>query len=133
MFSESSRTTGEVTRDAGAGTAGLGLVAEAPSLGTSTVVVGAGGPGIVAGTTLEAGAAANVARIVAAPLQMAGGPKAANAPGVPSSGLTTTTICAPADILVSEVPLQPPETALTLYWKNGKVTTTDGPYADPGN
>jgi hypothetical protein len=26
--------------------------------------------------------------------------------------------------------LQPPETALTLYWKNGKVATTDGPYAD---
>jgi len=23
--------------------------------------------------------------------------------------------------LVAEVPLQPPETALTLYWKNGKV------------
>jgi hypothetical protein len=23
--------------------------------------------------------------------------------------------------------LQPPETALTLYWKNGKVATTDGP------
>src|SRR5437899_1934941 len=32
--------------------------------------------------------------------------------------------------LVAEVPLQPPETALTLYWKNGKVATTDGPYAD---
>src|SRR5438132_13015926 len=32
--------------------------------------------------------------------------------------------------LVAEVPLQPPETALTLYWKNGKVTTTDGPYAE---
>src|SRR5437764_3453014 len=31
--------------------------------------------------------------------------------------------------LVAEVPLQPPETALTLYWKNGKVATTDGPYA----
>src|SRR5260370_21399960 len=30
--------------------------------------------------------------------------------------------------LVAEVPLQPPETALTLDWKNGKVTTTDGPY-----
>jgi hypothetical protein len=27
-------------------------------------------------------------------------------------------------------PLQPPETALTLYWKNGKVATTDGPYAE---
>jgi hypothetical protein len=26
--------------------------------------------------------------------------------------------------------LQGPETALTLSWKNGKVTTTDGPYAE---
>jgi hypothetical protein len=26
--------------------------------------------------------------------------------------------------------LQPAETALTLHWKNGKVTTTDGPYAE---
>jgi hypothetical protein len=26
--------------------------------------------------------------------------------------------------------LQPPETALTLYWKNGKVAMTDGPYAE---
>ena len=26
--------------------------------------------------------------------------------------------------------LQPPETALTLFWKNGKVATTDGPYAE---
>ncbi len=32
--------------------------------------------------------------------------------------------------LVAEVPLQPPETALTLYWKKGKVMTTDGPYAE---
>ncbi len=32
--------------------------------------------------------------------------------------------------LVAEVPLQPPETAVTLHWKNGKVTTTDGPYAE---
>ena len=32
--------------------------------------------------------------------------------------------------LVAEFPLQPPETALTLYWKNGKVATTDGPYAE---
>lgn len=32
--------------------------------------------------------------------------------------------------LVTELPLQPPETALTLYWKNGKVATTDGPYAE---
>src|SRR5271154_4279616 len=27
-------------------------------------------------------------------------------------------------------PIQPAETALTLYWKNGKVATTDGPYAE---
>ena len=26
--------------------------------------------------------------------------------------------------------LQPPETAMTLYRKNGKVATTDGPYAE---
>ena len=32
--------------------------------------------------------------------------------------------------LVAEVPLHPPETAVTLYWKNGKVVTTDGPYAE---
>ena len=32
--------------------------------------------------------------------------------------------------LVAELPLQPPETALTLYWKNGKVAMTDGPYAE---
>ena len=32
--------------------------------------------------------------------------------------------------LTAEIPLQPPDTALTLYWKNGKVATTDGPYAE---
>ena len=32
--------------------------------------------------------------------------------------------------LVAEVGLQPPETAVTLYGKNGKVATTDGPYAE---
>ena len=32
--------------------------------------------------------------------------------------------------VVGEIALQPPETALTLYWKNGKVATTDGPYAE---
>jgi hypothetical protein len=26
--------------------------------------------------------------------------------------------------------LQPTESALTVYWKNGKVATTDGPYAE---
>ena len=32
--------------------------------------------------------------------------------------------------LVGQLALQPPETAVTLYWKNGKVATTDGPYAE---
>lgn len=32
--------------------------------------------------------------------------------------------------LVDQMGLQPPETAVTLYWKNGKVATTDGPYAE---
>ncbi|MGB0109723.1 MAG: YciI family protein, partial [Terriglobales bacterium] len=32
--------------------------------------------------------------------------------------------------VAAEVPLQPTETAVTLYWKNGKVATTDGPYAE---
>ena len=32
--------------------------------------------------------------------------------------------------LVTEVALQPAETALTVYWKDGKVATTDGPYAE---
>jgi len=32
--------------------------------------------------------------------------------------------------LVAEVALQPPETALTVCWKDGKVATTDGPYAE---
>jgi hypothetical protein len=35
--------------------------------------------------------------------------------------------------LVAEIPLQPPETALTLYWKNRKVATTDGPMQKPRN
>ena len=29
--------------------------------------------------------------------------------------------------------LQEPEAARTLYWKNGKVATTDGPYAETKN
>lgn len=32
--------------------------------------------------------------------------------------------------LVAEVPLEAPAAAVTLYWKNGKVATTDGPYAE---
>jgi hypothetical protein len=32
--------------------------------------------------------------------------------------------------VVAEVPLQPAETAVTLDWKNGKVATADGPYAE---
>ena len=32
--------------------------------------------------------------------------------------------------LVGEMALQPPDTAVTLCWKNGKIATTDGPYAE---
>ena len=32
--------------------------------------------------------------------------------------------------IVAEVALQPPETAVTLYWKNGKVSTSEGPYTE---
>jgi hypothetical protein len=32
--------------------------------------------------------------------------------------------------VAADVPLQSPESAVTLYWKNGKVATTDGPYAE---
>ncbi len=32
--------------------------------------------------------------------------------------------------LLAEVPLQSPQTAVTVHWKNGKIATTDGPYAE---
>jgi len=32
--------------------------------------------------------------------------------------------------LVAEEPLQPANRAVTVYWKNGKVAVTDGPYAE---
>ena len=32
--------------------------------------------------------------------------------------------------LLTEEPLQPANTAVTVYWKNGKVAVTDGPYAE---
>lgn len=32
--------------------------------------------------------------------------------------------------VVAQLPLQPTDTAVTLYWKNGKVATADGPYAE---
>jgi hypothetical protein len=32
--------------------------------------------------------------------------------------------------LLAEVPLQSPQTAVTVHWKNGKIVTTDGPYAE---
>lgn len=34
--------------------------------------------------------------------------------------------------VATDVPLQTPETAVTLYWKDGKVETADGPYAETG-
>ena len=41
-----------------------------------------------------------------------------------------TTISAPTGILLAEKRFSLAETALTMYWKNGKVATTDGPYAE---
>ena len=38
-------------------------------------------------------------------------------------------LCANGHFALAEA-LHPPETALTLYWKNGKVATTDGPYVE---
>jgi hypothetical protein len=32
--------------------------------------------------------------------------------------------------LAGAIALQPPETAVTVHWKNGEVATTDGPYAE---
>ena len=32
--------------------------------------------------------------------------------------------------LIAEEPLQPPDTAVTVVWKDGKVAVTDGPYAE---
>lgn len=32
--------------------------------------------------------------------------------------------------LVAEEPLQPPDTAVTVSWTDGKVAVTDGPYAE---
>jgi hypothetical protein len=42
----------------------------------------------------------------------------------------TITNCGRTGILLPGEALQPPETATTLYWKNGKVAVTDGPYAE---
>ena len=40
------------------------------------------------------------------------------------------TIFAPTGHWAGGEALHPAETALTVYWKNGKVATTDGPYAE---
>ena len=40
------------------------------------------------------------------------------------------TICAPTGILLPNYLFSLAETAVTLYWKNSKVATTDGPYAE---
>jgi hypothetical protein len=32
--------------------------------------------------------------------------------------------------VVAEVPLESPETAVTLRWRSGQILTTDGPYAE---
>lgn len=82
--------SGEITSDAGKGAVAVGLAGELPSAGTSTslVVVGAGATAV--GTVAEAGAAANLAKIVTTPMQSSGqGPKAANAAGVTAGGQAT--------------------------------------------
>jgi len=43
--------------------------------------------------------------------------------------LNTKIIFAPTGMLLTEGAAQPPET-LDLCWKNSKVATTDGPYAE---
>jgi len=59
---------GEITSDLGKGAAAVGIVAEAPSAGTSTLLVGAGVGAVALGTTAEAGAAANLGRIAGTPM-----------------------------------------------------------------
>jgi RHS repeat-associated protein len=70
---------GEITSDAGKGAVALGLAGELPSAGTSTslVVVGAGATAV--GTAAEAGAAANLAKLVGAPMQAGFSQKAKDA------------------------------------------------------
>ncbi len=47
-----------------------------------------------------------------------------------TNALSTTTICAPTDILSPKYRFSLRRPRVTLYWKNGKVTTTDSPYAE---
>jgi RHS repeat-associated protein len=60
---------GEITSDAGKGAMAVGLVAEAPSAGTSTLVVVGGAGATALGTAAEVGAAANLAKLTGAPMQ----------------------------------------------------------------
>jgi len=60
---------GEITSDAGKGAVALGLAGELPSAGTSTSLVVVGAGAMVVGTAAEAGAAANLAKIVGSPMQ----------------------------------------------------------------
>jgi RHS repeat-associated protein len=63
---------GTVLRNTGAGAVGVGLVAEAPSAGTSTAVVVTGAVGVVAGGAMETGAVKNVGAIAHAMSNRAG-------------------------------------------------------------
>ena len=63
---------GTVIRDTGAAAVGVGIVAEAPSAGTSTAVVVTGAVGVVAGGAMETGAAKNVGGILNAMSQKGG-------------------------------------------------------------
>jgi len=47
-----------------------------------------------------------------------------------TSVLPTTTNCEKNGHFAAGEALQPANTAMTVYWKNGKVAVTDGPYAE---
>jgi len=78
--------TGEITADAGKGGMVAGLAAEAPSLGTSTTLVLAGAGAAALGTVVEAGAAANLARLATTPIQSSGMAPKPGESGGPGAG-----------------------------------------------
>lgn len=69
---------GTITRNAGKGLVVGGLVAEGPSLGTSTVAVGVGVGGVVTGGAMEVGAAKNGAAIAHVMANKSGGTQPKN-------------------------------------------------------
>jgi RHS repeat-associated protein len=60
---------GELTSDIGKGAMAVGLIAEAPSAGASSLAVAAGAGAVALGSAAEAGAAANMGRIATTPME----------------------------------------------------------------